>query len=305
MSKYVNIAAVHFEVNVERGNSEAQAKVLEQFKFATDRLDGTGVDLLLTCEGMESIGQTMDQAESPSAPGPIYNAYREFAMRNRCTVAGSIKLADQGKIYNAIAYIDPNGKFLGDYRKAFPTPNELKKGIASGPGATVIDTPAGKLGGVICWDLNFDELRAQYHDLKPDIMLFSSMFHGGLMQRVWAYQCRAWFVAACKDNTSDILNPLGRVTASTNYYMRIVRDRINLDRFVMHLGYNLGIFPDIYRKYGSEVAIEIIPEQGVAVLYSESSERSALDIAREFKLIQLDDYFNSSRELIKEYKNRN
>ncbi len=301
MAKYINVAAVHFEINAERKNPKSQAKVLEQFKFATDRLDGTGVDLLLTCEGMESIGQTMDQAESPSAPGPMYNAYRDFAMRNRCTVAGSIKLADQGKIYNALAYIGPDGEYLGDYRKSFPTPREVEMGLSPG-WATVVDTPAGKLGGIICYDLNFDQLRDRYHALRPDILLFSSMFHGDHLQVNWAYQCRSWFVAACKDNTSDIVNPLGRVTASTNYYMRIVRERINLDRFVMHLDYNLDIFPEIYRKYGSEVSIEANPRLGVAVLYSESCKRTAGDIAREFGLIYIDDLFTRSIQVINEEK---
>lgn len=302
MAKYVNVAAVHFEINAERGNPASQSKVLEQLKFATDQLDGTGIDLLLTSEGMGAIGQTMGQAESPSAPGPIYNTYREFAIRNHCTVAGSIKLKDQGQIYNALVYIGPNGEFLGDYRKVFPTLGELERGISPGTGATVIETPAGKLGGVICYDLNFEQLRNQYHELKPDILLFSSMFHGDHLQSNWAYHCRSWFVAACKDNTSDILNPLGRLTASTNYYMRIVRDRVNLDRFVMHLDHNLEIFPDIRRRYGDEISIEANPKLGVAVLYSESDKRNAGDIAGEFGLIQLDELFERSIQAINKAK---
>lgn len=91
MSKFINIPAVHFEINAERGTPDAQAKVLEQFKYATDHLDGTGLDLLITCEGVEAIGQTIVNS------GPMYNAYRDFGIHNKCTVAGSIKCSESSK----------------------------------------------------------------------------------------------------------------------------------------------------------------------------------------------------------------
>ncbi len=290
MSKFINIAAVHFEINAECGAPDAQRKVLEQFKYATDRLDGTGVDLLITCEGMEAIGQTNAQAENPSNPGPIYNAYRDFAMRNKCTVAGSIKLEDAGKIYNALAFIGPEGEFLGDYRKTHLTTGEVNEGLSPGSGPVVVDTPAGRIGGVICFDLNYDKLRNGYHDLKPDILAFSSMFHGDHLQRNWAYQCRSFLASACKDNSSDIVDPLGRVIATVSYYGRIVCSRINLDRFIMHQDENVNRFADIQRKYKNEIKIDYNPILGIAALYSESPKLSAATVAHEFNLVALDDY---------------
>jgi len=296
MSKFINIAAVHFEISAERGAPDAQQKVLEQFKTATDRLDGTGIDLLVSCEGMESIGQTMEQAESPDNSGPMYNAYRDFAMRNQCTVAGSIKLEDKGNVYNALVFIGPQGEFLGDYRKTYLTTREVDIGISPGAGPSVVETPAGRIGGVICFDLNYDELRDGYHNLKPDILVFSSMFHGDHLQCNWAYQCRAFLASACKDSSSDIVDPLGRVVASVNYHGRIVRSRVNLDRFIMHQDYNCESFADIRRKYKDEIKIDYNPILGVAVLYSESPERSATEIADEFDLVELDDYLEDSKK---------
>ncbi len=296
MSKFINIAAIHFEINAERGAPDAQDKVLEQFKTATDRLDGTGVDLLITCEGMESIGQTIEQSENSDKPGPMYNAYRDFAIHNKCTVAGSIKLEDEGKVYNALAFISPEGKFLGDYRKTYLTTREVDMGISPGSGPVVVDTPAGRIGGVICFDLNYDNLRDGYHDLKPDVLAFSSMFHGDHLQQNWAYQCRSFLASSCKDSSSDIVDPLGRVIASMNYHGRIVRSRINLDRFMMHQDYNCERFADIQRKYKDEVKIDYNPIIGIAVLYSESPKRSAAEIAGEFDLVELDDYLHDSEK---------
>jgi len=292
MARFINIATIHFQVS-EQGN-DPQHTALAQFKEAESRLDGTGVDLVVTCEGMESVGQTMAQAESAKKPGPMFSAYRNFAMRNKCTIAGSIKLEDDGKIYNALVYIGPDGELLGDYRKTFPTQGELKDGHSAGNGATVVNTPAGRLGGVICFDLNFDELRDAYRKLRPDVLCFSSMFHGGHLQQNWAYQCRCYFASACKDNTSDIVDPHGRILNSTNFYNRIAWARVNLDRFYMHQDGNNTSFPDIRRKYGNKVLIDTAPDLGTAVMYSLADEISAPEIAREFGLVGIDDYLAAS-----------
>ncbi len=293
MSRFINIATIHFQVP-EHG-SDDQRKVLDQFHEAESVLDGTGVDLVVTCEGMEAIAQTMKQAENTKRPGPMFNTYRDFAMRNKCTIAGSIKLEDGGKVYNALVYIGPDGELLGDYRKTFLTQGELKNGHSAGNGATIVDTPAGRLGGVICFDLNFDELRDAYRKLRPDVLCFSSMFHGGHLQQNWAYQCRCYFASACKDNTSDIVDPHGRILNSTNFYNRIAWARVNLDRFYMHLDGNNTRFPDIRRKYGNKVLIDTAPDLGTAVIYSLTDEISAPEMAKEFGLVGLDDYLAVSR----------
>ncbi len=291
MARYINIASIHFNVSERKETSTEEA--LKQFREAEERLDGTHVDLVVTCEGMAMLGQTMSQAESLERPGPLFAAYREFARRNRCTIAGSLKLKDGAEIYNALVFIGPDGMLLGDYRKKFLTPDELKQGLTPGNGARVVETPAGRLGGVICFDLNFDALRNEYRDLHPDILCFSSMFHGGHLQANWAYQCRCFLAAACKDNTSNIMDPLGRLINSANFYSRISWARINLDRFIMHQDGNIAHFPDIRRRYGNKVLIDAAPDLGVAVLYALDHDTSAVTVAQEFGLVGIDDFFSS------------
>jgi predicted amidohydrolase len=293
MARYINIAAIHFQVNEHRTDPPDAA--LKQFAEAAERLDGTGVDLVITCEGMESIGQTVDDAEQLDRPGPFLETYRKFAEANHCCVAGSAKIEDAGKVHNALVFFGPDGGILGDYRKTFLTEGEVARGMSPGTGAQVIESPAGRLGGIICFDLNFDELKAAYQGLRPDILCFSSMYNGGHVRATWAYDCRCFLAAACKDNSSQIVDPVGSIVAEANYFTRIARARVNLDRFVMHQDRNMARFPDIYRKYPHEAIIDQRSELGVAVLYSLSADRSAEQIAAEFELTRLDDYFTESR----------
>lgn len=295
MARPLHLACVHFNKPDHTGEPTSPASALRQFRAAAERLDGTGVGLVVTCEGMESVAQTMADAESAARPGPLFDAYSAFARRNRCTVVGSVKLAEGGRVYNAQAVIGPDGSLLGSYRKSFLPRAEMAGGLARGNGAVVIDSPAGRIGGAICFDLNYADLRLAYRALQPDVIAFSSMFHGGHMQVTWAYETRAFFVGACKDVLSEIRDPLGRVLASATGYTLIASARINLDRVIVHLDGNQDRFADMQRAWGAGVRIEASGELGVALITCERADRSIADLIREFGLVPLDAYLANGR----------
>ena len=89
---------------------------------------------------------------------------------------------------------------------------------------------------MICYDLNFDSLAEEYRKLKPDILCFSSMFHGDHLQKSWAYRARAFFVGAVKDACSSVIDPLGRELAESCYYNRIARARNALRKVLTEQG---------------------------------------------------------------------
>ena len=295
MAKILNVAAINGMI-MERGE-ESPREALIQFEEAVKRLDGTGVDLVVTCETM-MMNQRAGTGEDPENPGELLTAYRDFARRNRCVIAGAARTIVNGEPRQSILYYGHNGELLGMYHKMFPTPQAMAKGTVPGDGAGIVETPAGKLGGILCFDLNFDELRDGYIGLEPDILCFSSYYNGGApVQANWALRTHAFMVSALKDGCSEIYDPLGRLINSSTYYNRIAWARINIDRFVMHGGGNDAKFGDIRRKYKDEVLIDGDSLTAHAVLYSYSEERSALDIAREFELVGFEDYINSSRKL--------
>lgn len=295
MAKYVNIATVRFQSEWVRGKPGARETVLAELAQNAAALKGLHADLVVFSEGIGAVGQTVAEAETTAEPGPILRAYRDLARQERCHVAGAAKLRDGDKVYNAVVYYGPDGAVLGDYRKTYPTIGELEQGLAPGPGAMVVDTAVGRLGAAICFDLNFEELRNQYRALRPDIIVFASLYHGGLAQAVWAYACRAFFACAWQDTGGGILDPFGRPLAENDCYHTIARATVNLDHALVHLDYNREKFPEIERKYGAEVRIDIPPNIGTALIYSESERRTALDVVREFELELLDDYFDRSR----------
>ncbi len=293
MSKFVNIASVMLAVSPEFQGCAKREEFLKKGRGVLESLEGYGLDLVVFPESMLGA-QTLEQAEELDSPGDLLKMYMAFAEKEKCHVAGSLRCSENGNVYNSLAFIGPDGAPLGVYHKVNLTLGAIDKGETSGSSAVVVETAIGRLGGVICFDLNFEDLRKEYKALKPDILAFSSMYHGGLMQDMWAYDCRSFFVGSLPFLGGGILDPFGRALKLTDCYTSVARATVNLDRAMVHLDCNRDKFAAIEKKYLGEVIVDTPPNIGPALIYSLTEKRTAMDIVEEFKLELLDDYLDRS-----------
>ncbi|MEL6986277.1 MAG: carbon-nitrogen hydrolase family protein [Bacteroidota bacterium] len=73
-------------------------------------------------------------------------------------------------LYNSFVIINHDGKILNHHRKLMPTYNEkLIHGLGDGAGLKAVDTSAGRLGGLICWEHFMPLNRQALHDEGEDI----------------------------------------------------------------------------------------------------------------------------------------
>jgi 5-aminopentanamidase len=104
----------------------------------------------------ESVEEARGMAEP--ADGPTVSAWTEFAARHgRVIVGGFAELGEDGAIYNSAAVAGPDG-LLAVYRKTHLWDREK---LFFEPGAErppVVDTPFGRIGVAVCYDLYFPEL---------------------------------------------------------------------------------------------------------------------------------------------------
>ena len=228
----------------------------------------------------------------------IQDYFASVAKANHCYIAFGTKREENGKWWNSCIIIDREGKVAGIYNKNFPTISEMSRIQASNE-TPIIQCDFGRVACAICFDLNFDELRQRYEKLKPDIILFPSMYHGGLEQAKWAYSCKSFFVCSYGFTTtpSEIRNPLGEVVASsTNYYNYAVAT-INLDRKIVHLDDNWSKLDALRKKYGKDVTIHDPGQVGSVMITSEKDGVTAEDMVKEFKIEDTENYFNRSRQV--------
>jgi len=229
----------------------------------------------------------------------VMDQFSLIAKTNHCYIAfGTMCIDEDGKFRNSAILLDRSGKLAGIYNKNFPTIGEIEDGIKPGDKVPVFTCDFGRVAFAICFDLNFKELLAKYEIEKPDIILFPSNYHGGMMQNVWAYWCRSFFVGSINGGgtPSEIRNPLGDVVASSTNYFDFAVATINLDSRVVHLGYNFGKLDALKKKYGSSVTITDPGRLGPVLVSSESSGNNIDKIIKEFDIELIDPYFDRSRE---------
>jgi nitrilase len=77
------------------------------------------------------------------------------ARENRVTVAMGLneRVTGSRTLYNTILFIGPGGEIIGKHRKLVPTNHErMVHGFGDGSTLKVFETPAGRIGGLICWE---------------------------------------------------------------------------------------------------------------------------------------------------------
>lgn len=89
----------------------------------------------------------------------IKNKISEFAIAyNVNIISGSMPIEENGELFNISYLLHRDGK-IDEYRKIHITPNEKRYyGMKGGESIKVFDTDCGKVGLIICYDVEFPEL---------------------------------------------------------------------------------------------------------------------------------------------------
>lgn len=84
---------------------------------------------------------------------PLRDAAREHQVIVVCGINERDAAFSRGTIYNSVVVIAADGSIANRHRKLMPTnPERMVWGMGDASGLHVIDTPAGRLGTLICWE---------------------------------------------------------------------------------------------------------------------------------------------------------
>lgn len=280
-----------------KGYQHAVDNMIQYWRGQLDSVLPDKPDLIVTHEASDRYGQMVgkERQEYYRTRGEqVLDFWKKAAIDNHFNVAYSAaREMPDGTWRNSTQIIDRTGKVLGIYNKNHCVIEETTvNGILCGKDAPIIQTDFGTVGCAICFDLNFEPIRKKYEAAKPDLIIFSSMYHGGLMQNYWAYACHSHFVGSICGDQCTIINPIGELLAqSTNYFNRVTHD-VNLDCKLCHLDYNAAKFQALKKKYGRDVTIFDPGHVGVVLLTCERDDMTIDDMIDEFEIERLDHYFD-------------
>ena len=139
--------------------------------------------------------------ESVEIPGPAAERLADVARQHEIWLAVGANELERGTIYNALLLYSPEGRLALHRRKLVPTNHErLVWGQGDGRGLRAIETPLGRLGGLICWENQMPLARFALYESGVEIYLAptaddSDAWHDSL--RHIARESRAFVVSPC------------------------------------------------------------------------------------------------------------
>jgi 5-aminopentanamidase len=106
------------------------------------------------------VFESPDEARACAEPpdGPSLRAWSEEAARGDAVVVGGFcELGEEGNLYNSAAVVSRSG-VLAVYRKVHLWDREQLFFEPGSEAAPVVETPVGRVGVCVCYDLNFPEV---------------------------------------------------------------------------------------------------------------------------------------------------
>ncbi len=299
MSRHVKISTLCAPLHPVGAGASPEAAVVEMIRFWREQVElvlPDQPDLIVLpelCDRPLDLPEEQMDAYYAARGNRVQDALAELARAHHCylTYSALIEKPD-GFRRNAVVLLDRRGEIAGEYHKNHVMVEErTQHNTLYGRDIALFDCDFGRMGCVICFDLNFDELRLRYKAAKPDLLIFSSIFNGGLMQPYWAFSCRAHLVSAIGGGTlGSIISPLGQTLTQTTNYFPFTTATVNLDCAVAHLDYNWDKLRAMKAKYGVGVKVTDPGCLGSVLVSAESPELTIDGLIAEFGLELLDDY---------------
>ncbi|MDX1388281.1 MAG: carbon-nitrogen hydrolase family protein [Acidobacteriota bacterium] len=172
-------------------------------------------------------------------------------------LAGSIpeKIRRSPRIHNTSLLFGPRGDLLARYRKIHLFDINIRGGavfmesktVAPGDEPVVVDTPLGRLGLSVCYDLRFPELYRRLAMMGAQVVFvpaaftaYTGKFHWMTLLRARAIENQCWVVAPAQvgkhtarrrsHGETAIIDPWGTVVGVRDKGPGVVTARIDLDK---------------------------------------------------------------------------
>jgi predicted amidohydrolase len=225
--RQVTVATVKFHPQ----DTNSAEENLRQFLEVIDRQVPAKTDVILLPEGMTVVGTGKGDAEvSEPVPGPTTDKLGAVARRRHSYIVAGIYERESPAVYNTAVLIDREGRLIGKYRKVYLPREEVEAGLTPGNDFPVFRTDFGKVGIMICWDVEYaDPARALA--LKGAELILLPIWDGdATLTKARAIENHVFLATSTYGDSSLILDPNGETQAAASQNGTVAVARIDLNR---------------------------------------------------------------------------
>lgn len=141
---------------------------LAHFSLKLENVNET--DLIILPE-MFSTGFSMRPEDLAEESGRLSQDWmKNLAIEKQCAVMGSFMHVEDGKYYNALAFVTPDEPTKYYYKRHLFTPGDEAKHYTAGKERLIIDYKGWKICPMICYDLRFPVFSR--NDVGYDVLIY-------------------------------------------------------------------------------------------------------------------------------------
>ena len=146
-----------------------------------------------------------------AAPGPETDAVAAAARKHGVVIVLGINERDHGTLYNAQLIFDADGALKLKRRKITPTFHErMIWGMGDGSGLAVVETAAGRVGALACWE-HYNPL-ARYALMAQHEEIHAAQFPGSLVGPIFGEQIEVTIRHHALESGCFVVNATGWLT---------------------------------------------------------------------------------------------
>ena len=207
----VTIAALNFQPAKVTGSS---AETLRQFIETIEKTVPPKTDLILLGEGITAVRTGKTYAEvAETIPGPTTENLSEVAKGHQSWIVAGLYEREAATIYNTAVLIDREGRIAGKYRKVYLPREEIEGGLTPGSHYPVFQTDFGKVGLMICWDVQYADPARALALAGAELILLPIAGGSEALGKARAIENHVFLAASGYDYPTTILDPNGETLA--------------------------------------------------------------------------------------------
>lgn len=226
----VRVATIHHR---PRGTRSAGENVA-QFSRLITQAAAQKPDIVCLPEGITVVGTSSSYVDvSEPVPGPTTQLLGELADRHECHIVAGLYERSGNAVFNTAVLIGRDGQLIGKYRKTHLPREEWEAGLTPGDEYPVFDTDFGRVGLMICWDVQFPEPARAMALQGADLLLLPIWGGSEVLTRARAIENHVFLVSSGYDMRSFIVDPAGKVVAEATTDSPVAVAEISLTQQIL------------------------------------------------------------------------
>lgn len=229
--RVINVATVFHRPRNTKSASESVEEFCRVTTEAVTKHGSVRPDIICLPEGITVVGTGKNYYDVGEAlPGPTSERLGKLAKQLNSYVVAGIYEKEGSILYNTAILVGRDGKLIGKYRKTHLPREEWEAGITPGDDYPVFETDFGKLGLIICWDVQFPEPSRAMARKGAEVLLLPIWGGNETLAKARAIENHVFLVSSSYDMKTFVVDPEGKVLAEATKDEPVAFAAMHLDK---------------------------------------------------------------------------